>query len=116
GRCGQPAVPASRRKPFGWGSWRGVPPPTIKLTDKDHPMTCHRRATVVAGFAKMVLSGAIIRPIAEGQPVSKEKHRIAEQAHSALMGDKERARKLMVAAFAHGVTTGCRMPLSARPS
>ena len=79
-------------------------------------MTCHRRAAVVAGFAKMVLSGAIIRPIAEGQPVSKEKHRIAEQAHSALMGDKERARKLMVAAFAHGVTTGCRMPLSARPS
>jgi hypothetical protein len=73
----------------------GAEPPSIEMTDEDHPMTSRDMATVVGWLREDGVSDATIRQIAEGQPVSKEEHRIAEQALSRCIGDKEWTKKLM---------------------
>lgn len=73
----------------------GAEPPMIEMTDEDHPMTSHHLATMVGWMREDGMSDATIRQIAEGQPVTKEEHRTASQALTALMGDREWTAKLM---------------------
>jgi hypothetical protein len=72
----------------------------MEVTTPEHPLTTRELAAAVASLREDGLSDATIRQVINGEPVSREEQRIAEQAIARLMGDKEWTAKLMAGGVA----------------